>query len=245
MKFMTATMKAARMLMQRRTRKRTSYKEEYVYNWVLSHLGDGHSLIELASGIGFAAGWLRERRPDLQITGCDFSDRAAEDFIAMHDRPCFVADLTRPFDIDGTFDTVIVMGGIHHLIADLDTAFANISNLLNKGGRFIMAEPNADYMLEPLRRLWYRADKSNFDAENERALSHDTLLKNHGNGFRPVGLTYFGGPAYYLMGLNWVLRMPNASKRWMAPALMRAERIYHKLPGRLAYASFISCWEKY
>ena len=221
-----------------------AYKETFVRKWILSHLNGSHSLIELASGIGSTASWLRQQTDGLEISGCDISERAAEDFRSLHNRPCYVADLTKPFDIGHKFDTVVITGGIHHLIADLNTAFENIRKLLNNGGRLIMTEPNADFMLQAARKLWYEIDKSNFDAANEEALSHDALFREHGNGFSLVGLKYYGGPAYFLLCLNWILRVPSSSKRWLAPPLMHIERLYSALPGRWPFASFMACWEK-
>jgi SAM-dependent methyltransferase len=222
----------------------TAFREEFINNWVLSNLGDSRSLIELASGIGVDSRWLREKRPFLEITGCDISERAAEDFSRINGRPCYVADLTKPFYVGRKFDSALVMGGLHHMVADLDTAFQNIGSLLDTGGRLIISEPSADYVMEPLRRLWYRADTKYFDPGNERALSHDALFREYGAGFRLVALKYFGGPAYFGLGLGFILRLPNRAKRWTGPVLLPLERLYDKLPGRWPYASFLSCWEK-
>ncbi|MBO9580831.1 MAG: class I SAM-dependent methyltransferase [Sphingobium sp.] len=221
-----------------------AYKEEFLYRPILDFLGESESLIELASGVGTASGWMREQRPGLEISGCDISESAARDFTARHGRPCYVWDLTKPIEPPNRYDAVLVMGGIHHLVGDLPTAFANIGKLLKPGGRLIMTEPNADFVLEPMRQFWYRVDKQHFDAENEHALSHPRLVRDHAGELKPVGLTYFGGLAYFLLLQNWVLRIPNGSKKWLAPALMASERLYHKLPGRLPFASFIACWQK-
>jgi SAM-dependent methyltransferase len=220
------------------------YKEEFFYRPMLQYLGDAGSLMELASGVGTAAGWMRARRPGLEIAGCDISESAARDFTARHGRPCFVWDLTKPIQPEERYDAVLVMGGIHHLVMDLCTAFANIDRLLNPRGRLIMMEPNADFVLEPLRKLWYRTDKKHFDADSEHALSHPRLAREFAGALRPVGVTYVGGPAYFLLLQNWVMRIPNGSKPWMAPALMTVERLYHKLPGKLPFASFVACWQK-
>lgn len=221
-----------------------AYKEEFFYRPMLEYLGDAQSLMELASGVGTAAAWMRAQRPNLHIAGCDISEAAARDFTARHGRPCFVWDLTKAIEPEQRYDAVLVMGGIHHLVLDLGTAFANIDRLLNPGGRLIMMEPNADFVLEPLRRLWYRTDKKHFDADSEHALSHPRLARDYAGALRPFGVTYFGGPAYFLLLQNWVMRIPNGSKRWMAPVLMRTERLYHRLPGRLPFASFVACWQK-
>ena len=221
-----------------------AYKEEFLYRPILDYLGDAGSLIELASGVGTAAGWMRARKPDLEISGCDISESAARDFTARHGRPCYVWDLTKAIEPSETYDAVLVMGGIHHLVTDLPTAFANIGKLLNPGGRLIMMEPNADFVLEPMRQLWYRIDKQHFDADSEHALSHPQLARDHAGTLRPLSLTYVGGPAYFMLLQNWVLRIPNSSKKWLAPTLMAVERLYHLLPGRLPFASFIACWQK-
>lgn len=221
-----------------------AYKEEFIYRPVLRELESAKSLMELASGVGSASGWMRDHHPDLEISGCDISESAARDFTERHDRPCFVWDLTRPIEPEETYDAVLVMGGIHHLVADLPTAFANISRLLNPGGKLIMTEPNADFVLEPLRKLWYKLDTDHFDAENEHALSHPKLAKEHAGSLTPSSLSYVGGPAYFLLLQNWVLRIPNGTKKFIAPALMVAERLYHRLPGRLPFSTFVAVWEK-
>jgi len=105
-----------------------------------------------------------------------------------------------------------------------------------------MAEPNADYYLQPLRDLWYRMDKSNFDAANEHALSHGKLFAEHGNDYDLDGVVYFGGIANYFLVLNYILRIPNSLKKLVATPFMLIEKLYHKLPGKLPYASFIACW---
>ena len=221
-----------------------AYKKEFFYHPMLEYLGEARSLIELASGVGTAAGWMREQRPDLEIAGCDISESAARDFATRHGQPCFVWDLTKPIEPEKRYDAVLVMGGIHHLVMDLPTAFANIDRLLNPGGRLIMMEPNANFVLEPLRRLWYRTDTKHFDSDSEHALSHPRLARDHTGALRPVGVTYVGGPAYFLLLQNWVLRIPNGAKRWIAPVLMAGERLYHRLPGKLPFASFVACWQK-
>jgi SAM-dependent methyltransferase len=221
-----------------------AYNAEFKNRWFLEQLGDSRSLIEIASGEGVMAGWLRDQRPGLEIAGCDISERAVEGFKRRNQADCFLADMTKPFDIGRTFDTVLVCGGIHHLVTDLPTAFANIRNLLNDGGRLIMIEPNANYFLEPFRKFWYALDKSNFDASSEHALAHDRMFRTYGEGFTVADVTYRGGPAYYLATLNYILRIPQAAKRWLSPPAMVAERLWHKLPGRLPHAYFLACWQK-
>ncbi|MEO1729839.1 MAG: methyltransferase [Pseudomonadota bacterium] len=221
-----------------------AYKEEFIYQPILSELEDARSLMELASGVGTAAGWMAAHHPDLEISGCDISESACEEFRERHDRPCYVWDLTKPVEVEETYDAVLVMGGIHHLVADLPMAFENIAKMLNPGGKLIMSEPNADFILEPARQLWYKLDTENFDAENEHALSHPKLAESYAKGLTPTSVRYIGGPAYFLLLQNWVLRVPNGTKKYLAPVLMGLERGWHKLPGRLPFSTFVAVWEK-
>jgi SAM-dependent methyltransferase len=220
------------------------YKDEFIHSVLLPEVAGAKSLIEIASGVGQAAGWLKARTPELEIAGCDISEVAAQEFIERHNRPCWVWDMTKRIEPEQTFDVVLVMGGIHHLIADLPTAFDNIRRLLKPGGRLVMSEPNADFMLEPFRRLWYRLDRTNFDAANEHALSHDRLLRDCGSGFDLRMVKYIGGPAYFLLLQGWILRLPPNGKKAISKPLMALERLYHRLPGKFPFSTFIASWER-
>ena len=221
-----------------------AYKDRFVYRPLLERLAGAKSAIELASGDGAASAWLLNQRPDLDIAGCDISETAVAQYRLLRDRPCYQLDLTKPFVPERTFDAAFVLGGIHHLVADLPTAFDNIARLLNPGGVLVMTEPNSDYMLEPIRQLWYRLDAKNFDAANEHALSHGRLARDFGGQFEAGEALYMCGPAYFLLLHNWVLRMPGSFKGTIGPALMAAEGLYHRLPGKLPFAIFMSKWTK-
>lgn len=221
-----------------------AYKERFVYKPLMERLAGASSVIELASGNGAGSAWLMKQRPDLDIAGCDISEAAVSDYQALRGRPCYQLDLTKPIQIDRTFDAAFVLGGIHHLVADLPTAFDNIARLLNPGGVLVMTEPNSDYMLEPLRQLWYRLDAQNFDAANEHALSHGRLARQFADRFDADQALYMCGPAYFLLLHNWVLRMPGSFKGVIGPALMAGEGLYHRLPGKLPFAIFMSKWTK-
>lgn len=221
-----------------------AYRDEFMLQFMLEQLGEARSVIEIASGVGQSVGWLREQRPYLDIAGCDISRPATEAFTARHRAPSWEWDLTKPIEPPRTFDAVLVMGGIHHLVADLPTAFANIRRLLNPGGRLLMAEPSADYILEPIRQIWYRLDKRSFDADNEHALSHKRLFREHGAGFDVREVRYLGGPGYFVLLQNWALGYSNRAKGRIAEPLMAIERAYHRLPGPLPFAAFLACWQR-
>jgi SAM-dependent methyltransferase len=83
--------------------------------------------------------WLKMRRPTLDFTGCDISEKACVDYRRLNNADCILADLTKPTVFPKKFDAVIVGGGIHHLVTDLDTAMKNIADALKSGGSLIMS----------------------------------------------------------------------------------------------------------
>lgn len=71
----------------------------------------------------------------------------------------------------GEFDTVFMLGGIHH-VNDRHKLFSEIHRVLKPGGRFIWREPVNDYWLwRLLRAIIYRASPM-LDHATERPLQH-------------------------------------------------------------------------
>jgi SAM-dependent methyltransferase len=224
----------------------TQYKVDHILEPIDRLLDPGaKSVIELACGDGSTGRWLKQRRPDLQVVGTDISEKAAQDYERTTGGRCYVADFTKPFDIGERFDAAIACGGIHHFVVDLDAAFDNIRRLLRPGGSLIMSEPNADYFLQPLRALWYRLDRRNFEACSERALSHDAMLKQFSRHFRCESIAYKGGPGALLLLHNWALRVPQSWKPWYARPLMALDKAWERLPTKLPFNFFVAKWVTY
>ena len=85
--------------------------------------------------------------------------------------PCvFVqGDATRMPLTDESFDTVFMLGGIHH-VNDREALFSEISRILKPGGRFVWREPVSDFWLwRLLRAIIYRISP-HLDHATERPL---------------------------------------------------------------------------
>ena len=72
---------------------------------------------------------------------------------------------------DGAFDSVFMLGGIHH-VSDRQRLFAEIARILKPGGKFYFREPVSDFALwRGLRAIIYRLSPV-LDHATERPLRH-------------------------------------------------------------------------
>jgi len=219
------------------------YRERFIYDWLFDGLDlDGRSVADLASGSGHNSLALLRRFPRAEVTGFDVSPSACRDYTRLTGRPSVECDLTQPMDVPAPFDCALVVGGLHHCVADLATALANVERLVRPGGTFLLVEPNAACFLEGLRRLWYRADP-HFQAETERALTHEELAAL-APGFAPARVRYFGGPGYFLLCNSLVMRVPLALKPVIERPLAGLEAAYNALPGRRPFPAFMARWRR-
>jgi SAM-dependent methyltransferase len=219
-----------------------AYRKEFILDPLLELLDlNGKRVADLACGSGRTSLELMERFPTVQMTGFDISPEACRRYHDATERPSHQFDLTQSFLAEEPFDAAVIMGGLHHCVSNLAAALNNVGRMVKPGGSLLLFEPNADYVLQFARRIWYRLD-GYFDAETESALSHDALLGIAGSAFSCRRVRYFGGPAFFLVYNSLVFRIPRGIKGSVAPALLAMERAYNKLPGRWPYASFTAHW---
>jgi SAM-dependent methyltransferase len=225
-------------------RQSTAYRERFIIGPLVEGLDmAGWQVADLACGSGSTSLSLRRRFPGVETTGFDISPAACKSYEARVERPCHVLDLTRPREAGPHFDAAIILGGLHHCVADLDTALANIAGMLKPDAPFLMFEPNREYVLQFARDLWYRVD-GYFDAASEDGLSHADLLRRGGGAFRAERVRHFGGPAFFLVYNSLVFRIPHGLKRAVAPPLMALEAGFNRLPGKRIFSSFTARWRR-
>jgi SAM-dependent methyltransferase len=223
-----------------------SYSLQYREQFILAPLLEGVDLrgkrvADLASGSGETSRFLSARYPGVQCEGFDVSPEACRRYRQRTQRPATELDLTRGGYAGDPFDAAIIMGGLHHCAAGLDVALRTVADMVRPGGLFLFFEPNREYALEAARRVWYRFDRY-FDAGSERALAHGELTAAAAGAFECRRLRYFGGPAFFLVYNSLVFRLSAGTKSAVAPSLLRAERLYNRLPSRWLFASFLAQW---
>jgi SAM-dependent methyltransferase len=222
----------------------TAYRDRFIHAPMFAGLDlNGAVMAEVMCGDGPATTYVKERFPAAACHGYDLSPAACAAYSARTGFTAVRHDIIGGALPPAAFDVVAVVGGLHHVVADLDAVVANIHGSLKPGGVFTMMEPNRDYVLEIVRRVWYRFDRY-FDERSEAALSYPELSARFGALFEERAVTYGGGPAYFLVLMNMVFRIPQSWKRLYAPALMLAERAWRSVPVRQTQAFFVAQWVK-
>jgi SAM-dependent methyltransferase len=221
-----------------------AYRRKFVFEPLCAGLDlNGKHVADLACGSGHNSLLLRQMYRDLELEGFDLSSPACADYERNVGARAHKVDLTRPAALDQTFDAAIVIGGLHHCVADLPVALSNIANMLRPGGMLLMWEPSALSFLDGLRRRWYRADRY-FEEATEAALDPRSLIALAGDKFTAKRVKYHGGPAYFLIYNSLVMRVPLRWKGTLAPPLFWLERLWNAIPLPAAHATFLARWER-
>jgi ubiquinone/menaquinone biosynthesis C-methylase UbiE len=110
--------------------------------------------------------------------GIDVSENMLQATLKLHDHPnaIFVqADATRVPLIPDSIDTVVMLGGIHHVPARAKL-FEEIARILKPGGRFLYREPVSDFVLwRALRAIIYRVSPMLNHATERPLLYEETV----------------------------------------------------------------------
>lgn len=221
-----------------------AYRDRFIYQPLFRALQlNDASLADLACGSGHNSLAVRRYFPTARVTGYDISESACRDYRLRTGAEAHQVDLTRPVAAAGVHDVALVIGGLHHCIADMPATLQNIARMVRPGGHFLMMEPNDQFFLSAVRRIWYKQDKW-FEANTEAALKHDDLAALAAPYFVPERVSFIGGPAFYLILNSLVTRVPLKLKPGLSKLLFPVETAYNWLPGRAPFAVFLADWRR-
>jgi SAM-dependent methyltransferase len=134
--------------------------------------GDLGTVAELCCGRGEALALFGARAR--RYIGIDVSESMLQASQELHSHPNAIfaqADATRVPLAPGSVDTVIMLGGIHH-VPPRAQLFSEIARILKPGGRFLYREPVSDFVLwRGLRAIIYRLSPM-LNSATERPLLH-------------------------------------------------------------------------
>jgi len=219
-----------------------AYRERFYYAPLFADLDlNDCAVADIASGSGHNSLALLRRFPNAEVTGFELSTAACEAFRRNVGSPCIEADLTRPLSYSTQFNAAIIVGGLHHCVANLPVVFQNLANLVKPRGMVLMVEPNREFFLDWVRRLWYRADRY-FDSMNEEALSHAEILAQAAPYFSLERVAYYGGPGYFLISQSLLFRLPKPLKRAISPGLMTVESLFNAVSATWTHPYFVARW---
>jgi ubiquinone/menaquinone biosynthesis C-methylase UbiE len=141
-------------------------------------IGEGElgTLAELCCGRGEALTLFGARAR--RYIGIDVSESMLQAGQALHKHPDAIfaqADATRVPLAPGSVDTVVMLGGIHH-VPERAKLFAEIARILKPGGRFLYREPVSDFVLwRGLRAIIYRLSPM-LNSATERPLVYEETV---------------------------------------------------------------------
>lgn len=226
------------------------YRRFFIYNYLFRGLDlNGKKVADMCSSSGYNSRAVKKYFPTAETVGFDISGSAVMEYQKNGLGQAFQLDATKPKDAKkiiqhtGPFDCVMVIGGVHHCVADLKGFFEVINIMLKPGGTLIVYEPNADFMLESVRRVWYRMDKY-FEHTTERALTVQELTDLGGEHFTLDYKRYMGGPAFYLILNSMIFRLPLFVKKILFIPLFAGEWVYNLFRAKFLYPSFVARWKK-
>jgi len=142
----------------------------------------------------------------------------------------------------GSFDVVVVVGGLHHVHPQVEEAVGEIRRLLKPRGFSCFSEPHTGSVVDRVRRWWYRRDQ--LFEPNEAAIDLARLQAAAAGGFDFVSEHYFGNLAHTLVLNSMVLRVPRRLKRLYGRPVMAAEAALNPLLGRRLSCSVSCQWQK-
>lgn len=221
----------------------SKYRDRFIYDELFGGLNlDGKRVADLAAGSGHNSMAILGRFPKAEVFGVDISEEACVYYERNVGQPSYCRDLTSSeIELPEPADIAIVIGGLHHCVADLGGTLSNVAKILKPGGRLLMAEPNAEFFLNSVRILWYRYSHY-FDDQTECPLVHDQICELAKDEFAVESCRYMGGASYVLVLNSMIIRTPLWLKKGLYHVLLGPELLWNKLGASALHPYFLATW---
>lgn len=114
----------------------------------------GASLLDVMCGPGYLLGKIKERRPDLSLSGVDINDRYVSYGQKTYPEVTFEKGDVLNWKPKEKFDIVVCTGSVHHIPYDLqEGALANIASMAKPGALVVISDCYVDdYSTEAERK---------------------------------------------------------------------------------------------
>lgn len=198
--------------------------------------GELGTVVELCCGHGEAL--RRFGRQAQRYVGIDVSENMLHAALAAHDHSNALlvqADATRLPLANCSADTVVMLGGVHHVPARA-RLFREIARILKPGGRFIYREPVSDFVLwRALRAVVYRLSPMLDEATERPLLYRETVPLLEQAGLRSLHYQTHGLIGFCLFMNSDVLFINRLFRfvpgiRWITRLSARVDRAILALP---------------
>ncbi len=201
----------------------------------------GMNVIEAMCGSGQTTQYLTSH--GARVTGLDISEKAMRSFTARWPglRAIHASMLDSGLDRD-SFDAVAIVGGLHHLHPNIDSAINEIHRILKPGGYLCFVEPHKGSLPDLIRRPWYRYDP--LFADNEEAIDLKAIKREFASRFIFNLERYSGNIAYLLVLNSMVFRIPLRTKHFYTPLLLRLESMICPMQGGILSCFVVCQWRK-
>lgn len=192
----------------------------------------GHTVLDVGCGYGTLINRIRQRRPDLNVTGIDVDKDAIDGAMSMYGIKVDPVSIYETGFLDNKFDTVILREAVHHL-GEGDGLVRVLKEIKRVCAReLIVFDPNPNWLVKFCRRLASHEDPP---------MPLEILLKAMDEvGFKVVEKRWRDVVAFPLSGgFVGVEMVPNVS--FIKKAVLGADRLFNTLLRKIG-AQKIFCW---
>ena len=222
------------------------YRSKIFIQRFKKYLDDGVEILDVGCGNGSYIEILEENG----IKGKNYCglDTSIENTKLFNDKfnfkyKVFHEDFTKKnLNLNKKFDSILLIGAVHHMYLDIEIVFENLFNHLNENGKIVIVEPNGSF-LNFLRNYWYKKDKY-FDETSERALKLSEIDTVAEKKFRKIFCEYLGFIGYFVILQSMIFRTPKIIKKKTYKFLTYIDEIMSKFNSKYLSSSYIIIYKK-